>query len=113
MKLIVVLSGPKTTAQQAKTALAAAGLTVTDATHSHGLAGRKSETGKRGRQAVAFLTVESDGDDPTPARDAVVGLGWQLRSHRVKGPPLKPSLGVTLARMQAEIDALKGARHGG
>lgn len=107
MSLLVVLSGPKANEQQARTALASAGFVLRSDQHNHGLPDRKDgKAGKRTRQAVSFIGVE--GDDPTEAREAVKGLGYELRLHREIGPPPEPSLADLLARMQAEIDELKG-----
>lgn len=109
MSLLIILSGPKTNEQQARTALAVAGFIVRPDQHAHGLPDRKDgKVGKRTRQAVSFITVE--GDEPTEAREAVKGLGYELRLHREMGPSPEPSLADVLAQMRAEIDELKSIR---
>lgn len=75
--LTIVLSGPKSTASQARTALAGSGFQPDASDHDHGLPA--TVTGAKVRQAQAFVTVQ--GDDVNAAHSAVSPLGWVLRAH--------------------------------
>jgi len=105
--LTIILSGPKSSEQQARTALASAGHAVQATAHDHGLA--ETVTGKKIRQAVAFLTVEGEDIDAVAA--TVQPLGYALRMHHKTPEPQPPSveaqLASTIADMQREIAELK------
>lgn len=85
MSLTIILSGPKSSASQARNALVASGLDVQGTEHDHGLPATAS--GKTLRQAQAFITVH--GDDINAAADAAASLGWVLRMH-FETPELAP-----------------------
>ena len=105
----VVLSGPKSSDQQARTALAGAGYNVDSRDHDHGLTELADGTSSDG-QAVAFVTVTADHPDGPAA--VVQPLGWVLRMHHpTPEPELVSDASGLLARldeMQREINALKG-----
>lgn len=107
MTYAITLSGPKVAEQQARTALAAAGYAPHPNGHDHGLPA--TVTGKKVRQAVAWITVETDDVNGPPA--AVGSLGYVLRMHHETQPEPEPSaesqLAATLADMQREIAELK------
>lgn len=109
MATLVVLSGPKTNEQQARTKLTSLGFNVREETHNHGLPDVKDgESAKRGRQAVRFLGIEIAKDvDPTDVREAVAGLGYVLRLHRELGPPPEPSADDVIAELRARVEALE------
>jgi hypothetical protein len=105
--LTIILSGPKTVEQQARTALASAGYSVHPTSHDHGLP--STPTGKKVRQAVSFLTVEAEDVDAVAA--TVAPLSYVLRMHHDTPEPPVPSaeerIAATLAGMQREITELK------
>lgn len=107
MSMTIVLSGPKTVEQQARTALASAGYTVHPAGRDHGLPA--TPTGKKIRQAASFLTV--DGDDIDHIAESVASLGYVLRMHHDTPETPEPSaedrIAATLADMRREIAELK------
>lgn len=85
--ITVVLSGPKTSASQARNALAARGLELVPGDHAHGLSAAPS--GDEPTQPVAFITARAD--HPDTAVEAVAGLGWVLRMHHTTPVPLPAS----------------------
>lgn len=105
MSLTVVVSGPKSSEPQVRTALASQGFTIQKTVHDHGFP--PDESG----QPVAFVTCIADDDQ----LDAVVAcaqtLGYRLRLHHDTPEPPPPStamqLAATLADMQREISELK------
>lgn len=103
---IVILSGPASSRQQARTALATRGMAVAPVDHDHGLPARAD--GTEGREPQAFITVHDVHIDH--AADAVRPLGWVLRMHYETEPPQPTEadqLRAELAAMQREIQALK------
>jgi hypothetical protein len=107
--LLIVLSGPKSSTQQARTALAASGYTVQNTDHNHGLSDHPQ--GKSVRQAVSFLTVEAPEDALDDVAACASSLKFVLRMHHPKPEPPEPSpeqqLAATLADMQREIAELR------
>lgn len=107
MILTIVLSGPRASEQQARTALASAGFTVDPDGHDHGLS--KHPQGKKPRHAVAFLTVEHD--DVDAVAECARPLNYMLRMHHEKPPT--PELGFEQRLMEelqsitARLDALE------
>lgn len=110
MSLTIILSGPKSSASQARNALVASGLDVQGTEHDHGLPATAS--GKTLRQAQAFITVH--GDDINAAADAAASLGWVLRMHfetPEPGPPsMEQQLADRLASLESDIADLKASR---
>jgi vacuolar-type H+-ATPase subunit I/STV1 len=107
--LLIVLSGPKSSEQQARTALAASGYTVQNTDHNHGLPDHPQ--GKKVRQATSFVTVEADEGQLDAVAAAASSLGFHLRMHHTKPEPAPVSaeqeLAHTLAEMRAEIAELR------
>jgi hypothetical protein len=104
--LTIVVSGPKATVSQAKTALAGSGFDVQATPHDHGLPA--TVTGEEIPEAQGFIAIL--GSDIDAAHEAVRPLGWALRAHwETPEPKADPGadLARTLAAMQAQIDALK------
>lgn len=105
MRLTIVVSGPKSSEPQVRTALASAGFEVQKTVHDHGFPPSKR------KQPVAFVTVTAEEDQ----LDAVVAcastLGYRLRLHHETPPEPEPSaemrIAATLADMRREIDELK------
>jgi hypothetical protein len=105
LSLTIILSGPKSSVNQARTALAAARFDVQPGDHDHGLT--PTITGEEIREVQAF--IEAHGEDINKAHTAVEPLGWTLRMHYDTPEPTQvDKLTATLAEMRAELDALKG-----
>jgi hypothetical protein len=108
VSLTIVLSGPKSAEQQARTALASAGYRVDPKSHDHGLPEHPIE-GRKVRQAVAFLTVQ--GEDINAVADAVASLKYVLRQHYHTPEPVEPDPMERLLRevtsLRSEVDELK------
>ena len=104
MSLTIILSGPKSSMPQARTALSGVGA-VQPGEHDHGLSPLAS--GEDTREPQGFITLL--GGDVDRALAVAQTLGWSLRMHHETPEiPAPNSLDVKLARMQAQIDELKG-----
>jgi hypothetical protein len=110
VSLTVVVSGPKSSEPQVRTALASAGFEVQKTVHDHGFPPVEGPP-------VAFVTVLVDEDPSVPGTtlDAVAAtantLGYVLRLHHETPPEPEPSaemqIAATFADMRREIDDLK------
>lgn len=107
--LTIVLSGPKSSEPQARTALASQGFEVQRTVDNHGLP--DAPTGEPPAQPVAFITVTAEDEQLDAVASCAQTLGYQLRMHHDTPPPHEPSeaeqLAATLADMRREIDELK------
>jgi hypothetical protein len=112
--MIVVLSGPKAAETQARNALVSAGHKIASTKHDHGLT--PTVTGKKVKQAVAFLTVE-DTADMDAVTASVKSLKYVLRQHYEPKPPSAPSaqdeLLAEIRSLRTDVETLKGGHNGG
>jgi hypothetical protein len=103
MSLTIVVSGPKASEPQARTALASQGYVVQKTVHDHGF--------PPGEEPEAFVTVECDEDQLDAVAKCAQTLGYRLRLHHDTPEPAPPSeaqvLAATLADMRREIDELR------
>jgi hypothetical protein len=102
---MIVVSGPKSSESQVRTALASQGFQVLKTVHDHRFP--PDESG----QPEAFVTVLADEDQLDAVAACAQTLGYRLRLHHETPEPAPPSaamqLAATLADMQREIDELK------
>ena len=106
MTLTILVSGPKATVAQARNVLGVAGFRVLDTDRDHGYPA--TVTGKKIREAQAFVTVE--GDDVDRAHEVVTPLHWRLRAHWETPPIPEPSLESKFAALQAQVEKLMGGQ---
>lgn len=101
--ITVVVSGPRSSEPQVRTALASQGFTVEKTVHDHGFPPEE--------QPVAFVTVLADEDQLDAVAACAATLGYRLRLHHDTPEPPPSSaamqLAATLADMRREIDELK------
>lgn len=101
MSLTIVVSGPKSSEPQVRTALASQGFEVQPTVDDHGF---PPEAG----QLVAFVTVLADEDHLDAVAACAQTLGYRLRLHHETPPEPEPDpIAATLADMRREIDELK------
>jgi hypothetical protein len=104
VSLTVVVSGPKSSEPQVRTALASAGFEVQKTVDDHGF---PPESGP----PVAFVTALADEDQLDAVAACAQTLGYALRLHHDTPPEPEPSeaqiLAATLADMQREIAELR------
>jgi hypothetical protein len=109
MNLTIVVSGPKSSEPQARTALASGGFTVLPTVDDHGLHAHAS--GEEPPQPAAFVTVTADEEQLDAVAERAATLGYVLRLHHETPPEPEPSaelqLAATLADMRREIDELR------
>ncbi len=96
---MIVVSGPKSSEPQVRTALASQGYTVLKTVHDHRFP--PDESG----QPEAFVTVLADEDQLDAVAACAQTLGYRLRLHH--DTPEAMQLASTLADMRREIDELK------
>jgi hypothetical protein len=106
--LTIVLSGPKASVNQARTALATAGVgDVQSVDHDHGLPPQAS--GDEIREAQGFITLM--GEDIDAATRVASALGWRLRLHFPTPEPPQPTeaeqLHADVADLKAQVADLK------
>jgi hypothetical protein len=115
MSLTIVVSGPRSSETQVRTALASRGFEVQHTVDDHGLPDAFTQeahlAGETPSQPIAFVTVTADEDQLDAVAACAQTLGYSLRMHHETPPPAEPSdemkLAATLAEMRAEIDELK------
>jgi hypothetical protein len=112
MSLTIVVSGPKSSEPQVRTALASAGFQVQQTVHDHGLPEVLTEearlAGEKPAQPQAFVTVLTDEDQLDAVTARAQTLGYVLRLHHETPPePTPDPLTATLADMQRQIDELR------
>lgn len=113
--LTIVVSGPKSSEPQVRTALASQGFQVQPHVYDHGLPEVLTQeahlAGEEPPQPVAFVTVLADEDQLDAVAACAQTLSYVLRLHHETPPEPKPSeaqvLAATLADMRREINELK------
>jgi hypothetical protein len=114
----IVLSGPKSSEPQVRTALASQGFEVQRTVDNHGLSDVLTEearlAGEQALQPVAFVTVTADDDQLDAVAACAQTLGYVLRLHHETPPPPTPDpIAATFADMQRQIDELRAGIGGG
>jgi len=104
MSTTIVVSGPRSSEPQVRTALASQGFEVQRTVDDHGFPPVEGPP-------IAFVTVLADEDQLDAVAACAQTLGYSLRLHHETPPPAEASdemkLAATLAEMRAEIDELK------
>jgi hypothetical protein len=102
MSLTIVVSGPKSSEPQVRTALASAGFEVQQTVHDHGFPPGKGKT------PAAFVTVLADDDQLDAVAACAQTLSYVLRMHHPTAESAPPDeLAATLAAMRREIAELR------
>lgn len=105
MSLTIVISGPRSSEPQARTALASQGYVVQKTVHDHGFPSDPDGNPE------AFVTCITDEDQLDAVAACAQTLGYRLRLHHETPPTPEPSpemlLAATLADMRREINELK------
>jgi hypothetical protein len=109
VNLTIVLSGPKSSEPQVRTALASGGFTVLSTIDDHGL--HPHASGEEPPQPVAFVTVTAEHEQLDAVAERAATLGYALRLHHETSLEREPSggmqLAATLADLRREIEQLR------